>query len=217
MDDVLVCPECGEEYRPGFTVCADCGAPLERRALDAHGRPVPPAEAAEAPPVLFDTSGYRTLFLSSFANDLVPLGHKLKEAGIPVVFQEGESDQNAVESNPGVNPLFPGFTLIAAIQKRRPKTSKYSLLVPAELAGPALELIAPLIDEHGDASQLKTIETAFEGGRYRTCPACSAELGEGASDCPECGLGLSPLCPGCGAEVAAGDETCPDCGRAVQE
>ncbi|HVT16901.1 MAG TPA: hypothetical protein VHQ90_12085 [Thermoanaerobaculia bacterium] len=26
--DVLYCPECGGEYRPGFSLCADCGVPL---------------------------------------------------------------------------------------------------------------------------------------------------------------------------------------------
>jgi hypothetical protein len=24
----VICPECGAEYRPGFTECADCGVPL---------------------------------------------------------------------------------------------------------------------------------------------------------------------------------------------
>jgi hypothetical protein len=24
----MFCPECGEEYRPGFDMCADCGVPL---------------------------------------------------------------------------------------------------------------------------------------------------------------------------------------------
>lgn len=40
---MMTCPECGGEYRDGFTACADCGGPLV--ALPAQ-EPVP----VEAPP-----------------------------------------------------------------------------------------------------------------------------------------------------------------------
>ena len=36
----MICPQCGAEYRPGFTQCSDC-------LVDLVGRPV---DAAESPP-----------------------------------------------------------------------------------------------------------------------------------------------------------------------
>jgi Double zinc ribbon len=214
MSDVLVCPECGEEYRSGFEVCADCGTPLQRRPVGGDGRAILPPREEDGPP---DLTGYRTIFVSSGASDLVPLGNCLREAGLPFAFREGVSDEGAAEPNASDSPVFPGVAMRAAATRRSSQAPKYRLLVPSELSAQALQLIAPLLDADADPEQLGTIESEFEAGRYRRCPACSTELAVGAVTCPECGLGLSPSCPGCGAEIAPDDTACPGCGRAIEE
>jgi hypothetical protein len=161
---VRVCRDCGEEYRPGVLVCADCGGTLEDRALDEQGRPVAPPEPQE--PQTPTVPG-RVLFLTPRAADLVPLVERLREESIP----------HALSEQPGASEAVP---------------SRYALVVPEDVAESALRALGPLLappEEHGE---MHAVESRFDAERgYLQCPACGTDAPAGASECPECGLVLA--------------------------
>lgn len=52
---------------------------------------------------------------------------------------------------------------------------------------------------------------------YKRCPACSAELKPGLSECSDCGLGVAETpsghrCPRCNEAMPPDEVTCPHCG-----
>ena len=164
---VRVCRDCGEEYRPEITVCADCGGTLEDRHEDEDGATVARHEVeptGSAPP---DLSGHRAVFSTTQANALVPLAEALRAAGLAFVLSETRPDD------------------------QRPY-STFGLFVRDEDAASALRTLAPLLGAEGDPEKLHAVESAFrtEGG-YERCPACEAALPPEARECPECGLALA--------------------------
>ncbi len=48
------------------------------------------------------------------------------------------------------------------------------------------------------------------------CPACQAEVAEGAKFCGECGAALARACPSCGADTGADAKFCINCGTALK-
>ena len=68
-------------------------------------------------------------------------------------------------------------------------------------------------------------------GETSICPACKAEIEEGAMFCPKCGANIAELrkaeeaqkaqlackCPKCGKEVPADTKFCPSCGTNLEE
>jgi hypothetical protein len=164
-DHVRVCRECGEEYRPEIVRCADCGGDLVDRYEGQEGEgPTHPApeEAAAA-----EMAGYRVLFMTPRAADLVPLAERLRERGVAYRLAEQPA------STEGAPP-------------------RYALLVQEADAATALEALADLVAPHEDASGVHAIETHFHPDRgYVQCPACGAEAAQGATECQECGLGLA--------------------------
>jgi hypothetical protein len=187
---VRVCRDCGEEYRPGVALCADCGGELEDRFLDEGEEPTRPAEAAPAGP---DLSGLRPLFVSGRAADLVPLAECLRGTGIP--FRLAERPVPA-----GAPPSF-------------------SLLVHEDDAEQALAALGPLLAPQAEPDEVRSLEMHFEDGRgYVRCPACGADRAEGGAECPECGLvlggGEPATCPRCGGPLPEAAAACPACGGA---
>lgn len=163
-DHVRVCRDCGEEYRPEIVRCADCGGELEdRRQGDGEeSLPHPPEEAAAAA----DLTGYRVLFMTPRAADLVPLAERLR--GTRLSYRLAEQPGPAEGAPP-----------------------RYALLVREEDAAGALGDLADLVAPHEDAAGVHAVETRFHPGRgYVRCPACGAEAAPGAAECPDCGLGL---------------------------
>lgn len=75
----MFCPECGEEFRPGFTTCADCHVPLVE-SLDGDA---PEEEVAAASRVL------EPLHATREPEELGALTELLEEARIPYVLQAG--------------------------------------------------------------------------------------------------------------------------------
>jgi len=164
-DHVRVCRECGEEYRPEVVRCADCGGELEDRHEGegevklAHPAP---EEAAAA-----ELIGYRVLFMTPRAADLVPLAERLRDT--PVEHRLAEQPA-AAEGGP----------------------PRYALLVRDADAAGALAALADLVAPHEDTAGVHAVETRFDPGRgYVQCPACGAEAVPGAAECLDCGLGLA--------------------------
>jgi hypothetical protein len=165
IDHVRVCRDCGEEYRPEIGRCADCGGELEDH-YDGQGveSTAPPATEAEAAAELV---GYRVLFVTPRAADLVPLAERLRDTHVDYRLAEQPA---AAEGAP----------------------PRYTLLVRDADAAGALGALADLVAPHEDAADVHAVETRFDPGRgYVQCPACGAEAAPGAAECADCGLGLA--------------------------
>lgn len=190
---VRICRDCGEEYRPEIAVCADCGGALQDRWGDEDDtQATVPRPAAAAAPEAPDLSGFRPVFVTSQATILVPLAECLREANIEFVLDESAKDPRA-------------------------PVASFSLLVHDEDAGRALRELAPLLAGAEESGRFHTVETAFEAGAYRNCPACGVELPAVADECPACGLGLGEVaaaCARCGTPLGAGETECAACGAA---
>lgn len=159
---VRVCRECGEEYRPEIVRCADCGGELEDRYPGDEPKPKAEPELPAEPELV----GYRVLFATARATDLVPMAERLREAAIDCRLAE----------QPGVAKEAP---------------PRYALLVRDGDARKALEAVTDLIAPHQDAADVHAVETRFDPERgYVQCPACGTAPPPGATECPECGLGL---------------------------
>ncbi len=188
-EHVRVCRECGEEYRAGVAVCADCGGELEDRLLDDRGRPVEGSAAAAAPPP--EATSHRVLFITPRAAELVPLAEALREAGV-------------------------GYRLAEQAPVADGAPVRYAIAVEEEDAAEALRVLGPKLVPEDHGAEADALETRFAAGRgYVECPACGARQPEGASECPECGLGLggsAAACARCGAPLPEPDADCPACG-----
>jgi hypothetical protein len=74
------CPVCGQEYRPGFTVCADDGTPLE------PGPAPPPAQQSERDDEEWPDLGPNPVELGSWRlQDALLIAGRLRAEGIPAV------------------------------------------------------------------------------------------------------------------------------------
>lgn len=190
---VRVCRDCGEEYRPEIVSCADCGGTLEDRWEDGEAPRVTAPRSPEPPPgEAAELVGYRPVFVTGQAAALVPLAERLREAGIDFRLRETPKDT-------------------------RTSAASFSLLVRDVEAGRALRELAPLLGGGDAADGMHAVESEFEGGAYRRCPACRTDLPAGALACPECGLALGQAgapCVRCGAPLAPGEIECPVCGAA---
>ena len=189
---VRVCRDCGEEYRPEIAVCADCGGALQDRWGDEDTQATGPRSPVPAAPEAPDLSGFRPVFVTSQATVLVPLAECLREAQIEFVLHES-----------GKGP--------------QERAASFSLLVHDEDAGRALRELAPLLAGAEESGRFHTVETAFEAGAYRNCPACGVELRAVTDECPACGLGLGEVaaaCARCGTPLGAGETECAACGAA---
>jgi hypothetical protein len=164
-DHVRVCRECGEEYRPEIVRCADCGGELEDR-YEGQGEENLPHPAPEKAPAA-ELAGYRVLFMTPRAADLVPLAERLRDTSVKYRLAEQPAPTE------GAPP-------------------RYALLVQDADAAGALEALADLLAPHEDTAGVHAVETRFHPERgYTLCPACGAEAAPGAVECQECGLGLA--------------------------
>jgi ribosomal protein L37E len=161
VEQVRVCRECGEEYRPEILVCADCGGELETRlAGEPLARPEPEAPRSN------ELEGYRAVFTGSRATDLVPLCDRLREMAID-------------------------FRLVEQPASAEGGPARYLILVKEGEAAAALQSLAALIAPHETGGDMRAIEDGFDPQQgYLKCPACGTKTPAAAKECPECGLGL---------------------------
>jgi uncharacterized OB-fold protein len=189
---VRVCRDCGEQYRPGVAVCADCGGALEDRPLDDDGQPVESTAAAAIPAQ--DATSHRVVFVTPRAAELVPLAEALREAEIGHRLAEQA-------------PVGDGAPV------------RYALLVEEDDAEEALRALGPVLVPEDHAAEAHALETRFADGRgYVECPACGTKQAEGATECPECGLGLgsaAATCALCGEPLPEPEADCPACGASA--
>jgi ribosomal protein L32 len=162
---VRVCRDCGEEYRPEVVRCADCGGALEDR-FDGDTRAAEPASAPAADEPASELAGYRALFLTPRAADLVPMAERLRERQVDYRLAE----------QPGAGEGAP---------------PRYALLVRDADAAGALSALADLVAPHEGTEGVHAVETRFTEHGYAECPACGARTAPGTVECPECGLGLA--------------------------
>jgi predicted amidophosphoribosyltransferase len=159
---VRVCVECGEEYRPEITVCADCGGALRDTddRTDSDAPPSRPPGASESdltsPP---DLTGHRAVFQTREPRDLARAAQSLDDAGIAFRIAE-ERLQN---------------------DERR---SALVLFVRDEDAPAALRLVAPLYGPDamayvdGDEARCPACDAPVPGAA-RECPECGLALAAG--------------------------------------
>ena len=122
----MYCPECGGEYREGFTECADCGVPLVA---------APPA------PILHPDVKLVTVLEGGDPTEIALAESLLMEEKIPYLKKDDRvQDLFALGRFPyGVNPL----------------TGPVEIQVPEEHAEAALELLQDLKDGYeGEPEQI---------------------------------------------------------------
>ena len=162
---VRVCRDCGEEYRPEVVRCADCGGELEDRFEGEPEGAAPAAQRREEP--ASELAGYRALFLTPRAADLVPMAERLREAGVE-------------------------YRLAEQAARTEGAPPRYALLVKDADAASALGTLADLVAPHEHTDGVHAVETRFDAEHgYVQCPACGTKTAPGTAECPECGLGLA--------------------------
>ena len=113
---MMYCPECGGEYRDGFTQCVDCDVPLVA---------TPPAAAEESPP----DEGLVSVLETGDPAEMAFVESLLLEAGIPYT-KQGDRVQDLFGIGRGG-----GFNVL---------TGPARLLVPKEHAAAAEEMLRDL-------------------------------------------------------------------------
>jgi len=155
-----MCPECGEEYLPTVSECADC-----RVALVASGdEPVHPT-SRELPPAA-QLVCVRTATLG-WAQGLSEL---LSEAGITHRLEAQEPDDSSTQT----------------AARRRLADSPYGVFVREQDVAEAREVDREFMrTQIPDVPEEAAAVVEGEG-----CPACGAAVAADAVECPECGLAL---------------------------
>jgi len=163
-----LCPRCGEEFVPSAERCGDCGV-----ALVLEGEAPPAPAEADAPPLHDDLSE---------ADEVVPLreaeiawarrlGDALRAAGVPHRVSPLPGAERGVQAQ---------WSGRWAVYVRRDDLER-ALRVDAE----RLRHEMPDLADAELAVRPVDDPAAAEAG---PCPACGADLGPDAAECPECGL-----------------------------
>lgn len=157
---VRACRDCGEEYRPGILVCADCGGEVVERRAAVEASAPQTATAATVP------EHHGVIYSSSRMSDLLPLCDRLAEAGVEHDVHERAASSR---SEPALYAI-----LVHEADRLRALEVLADLIAPHETGGDVRAIEHAYDPEHG----------------YLRCPSCGASTPRGARECPDCGLGL---------------------------
>jgi hypothetical protein len=151
---VRVCVDCGEEYRPDITTCADCGGQLEDRHDGTPGTSAVPAEAAleddESPEADFTESVQH----AEKATDLTKSADQLVESGIPFRLRPATGS---------------GYRLLVTAKERDRALGVLGLLADGE-------------GDPGEGPRAcPACETRVEAGAVE-CPECGLTVGDEGDD-----------------------------------
>jgi hypothetical protein len=168
---VRVCVDCGEEYRPGIAVCADCGGRLEDRTDDAT--PVVSSTAAPEEPVHDPEADFTdTILHAERAVDLRSQADQLIEEGIDFRLRPSRTA---------------GYRLMVTSEDRDRALALLGLLADTTSAT--------------DASRTCPACGTTVQNDVNDCPECGLTVGDEANplECPRCGHSMDgPNCPECG-------------------
>ena len=99
----MICPSCGAEYRPGFTMCSDCGVALVDSGAASDG----PLEVEASFEAEEDGAALAPLTDSRSSDEIGFLTERLEEVRIPYVIHAGTAlaledggDLHGVEPDP---------------------------------------------------------------------------------------------------------------------
>jgi RNA polymerase subunit RPABC4/transcription elongation factor Spt4 len=171
---VRICRECGEEFRPGTSVCSDCGGALEDRFLDEDGNtlgggagPTPPASEGGLPP---SSPDLMPVVRGALSDEIATMTSRLAAEDLP--FAVGGS------------------------------SAGFDLLVSKKDFGRAREALAELLPPPPahDESACPACGRAVSPGTAE-CPECGLVLGEEPVRCEGCGAVVATdeqACPQCG-------------------
>ena len=169
---VRVCVDCGEEYRPDITTCADCGGRLEDRH-DAAGSSASTAEAETEDDDSPETDFTESVLHAEKATDLTKSADHLVEAGIPFRLRPARAS---------------GYRLLVTAKD-------------CDRALALLGLLVDSAGERGEGPRAcPACDTPVEAGAVE-CPECGLIVGDesDAETCDRCGRSLDgPTCPDCG-------------------
>lgn len=98
------CPECHDEYRPGFTHCVDCGVELVEYLPETPAESSDVDEVSEPPVAVYETSDY---------SEADVLRSKLEFYGVPAALS-GELAQRSVYNPMSLNLFGPIQILVPA-------------------------------------------------------------------------------------------------------
>jgi double zinc ribbon protein len=170
---VRVCRDCGEEYRPEVSVCADCGGVLEDRYPGQEAAAA--AKESDAPRTSqLPPPDYVSVTLVSNAAEIVPITDRLHEAGIPF-YVSGDSQGFRLWAHKG--DVERGRQVLGLIGDEpaddfNPETG-YSRC-PA--CGAAMGPSSPVCPDCG-----------LDMSTDHTCSECGATIAHGVKACPGCG------------------------------
>jgi predicted amidophosphoribosyltransferase len=162
------CPQCGTEYRPGFTTCADCEVAL----TDAPPEPTAAAEAEEE-----DADWVGIYTGTGRPVDLIE--SMLKGNGLPVVRLAGEETE-----------IIP-----TALAPAAPHLAVETLAVPGEVYERHRAMIDGAINAAGVAAGEEDEAARAEAEQdfdVRGCPECGLYFHDFFTACPGCGTELVP-------------------------
>jgi len=190
MEEILYCPECNAEYRPGFETCSDCDIPLVKG--------IPPEIVNDSnKPVVKE----KLVTVYSTSNPaLIAMVKSLLNSYQIIYCTAGENVQNLF----GLGILGTGYNVV---------TGAVRIMVSEEKAEFARDLLKDIEASKVDYDSAESIDELTEADEIiitRKCPQCGSTIHSSDDVCKNCGIEIE-LCMNCGYPVVSSELECPNC------